>query len=121
MRIEADRLGEIQEFHDVDPALATFDSCHKRLITPEPRGDDGLSQAGFFALFDKKRPRCLMPGRLEGSRHLPARSTALHDTQSRVSPFAESAEANFLKTAGLIFLDGFTEGGAGYCFQRSPP
>ena len=52
--VEADRLGEVEQFHHVDAPPPALHGGDHRLVAPEARREVRLAEAGGLAVFDEK-------------------------------------------------------------------
>ncbi len=52
--IKAERFREVQEFRNVNPALAAFEPGHEGLILAKSRSQVGLRQARGYSLLDEE-------------------------------------------------------------------
>lgn len=68
-RIKADGAGKDDQFDDIDPALATFDAGHQRLMTVEPIGQFVLPQSRVGSSVDQRLAQGLLPFASDCFRH----------------------------------------------------
>ncbi len=62
MHVQADHLGDIEEFNDIDATASTFHRGDDGLVAIKSIGEIGLAQAGAFALLDDEVDQSDMSG-----------------------------------------------------------
>lgn len=70
--VEADRVGDVDQFDGVDPAAAGFHRSYHRLISAERRRQGGLTHARILPVRDEQFDQSLLPWRTKGLGHSPA-------------------------------------------------
>ena len=61
-RIEADRVCEVEELHDIEPPLPALEIGDKRLVASKRLGDIGLVETSLFTVADQAVAQAFLPG-----------------------------------------------------------
>ena len=68
-RIEPNRAGQDNEFDDIDPALATFNTGNERLVMLELVGQFLLTEARLVPRVHQRPAKCFLSFASDRSRH----------------------------------------------------